>query len=476
MPPVIQRADERAFTWLAAKDIPALDATLPRLSKAANHSLLWIAIAAVFASFGGRKGRTAAARGLAAIALSSIVVNGPVKIFANRHRPKFDAIPLSRRLARVPVSSSFPSGHTASAVAFATAVGMEFPRTAAPLGILAAGVGVSRAYTGVHYPSDVAVGAAIGAGAAVLTRRFVVSRGAHAPAAASLPARRTIDVGRGSGLVVMVNPSAGPHLARDPAEAIREAFPDACIVETDEDPAGAVRSKCDRHLVAIVAAGGDGSINAAAAVAQELGVPLGVIPAGTLNHLARDLGIEDIGSGIETIRGGRLVQIDIGSIADSVFLNTASFGAYAELVDERESLESKIGKWPAAFVALWRTMGNDPIRVEIDGRAMRIWGIFIGNGCYTRGFVPMRRLSLDDGRLDVRILRADRRYPRLRALILAGPHRLARLSAFESRTAARIEVRSLDGPLRLARDGETFDGPARFTVEKFAKPLEVFVP
>lgn len=476
MPPVIQRADERAYRWLAAQEIPVLDATLPRLSKAANHSRLWMVIAAILAIFGGQKGRAAAARGLAAIALGSAVVNGPVKFFANRHRPESDSIPLTRRLTRTPLSSSFPSGHTASAVAFATAAGLEFPNTAAPLGILAAGVGLSRVYTGVHYPSDVAVGAAIGAGAAVVTRRIAASHRTHAPAAASCPEHRTLDVGRGSGLVVIVNPSAGPQLARDPAQAIREAFPDAVIVEVDGDPSEAVRSSCGPDTIAIVVAGGDGSIGAGAAVAGELGVPLGVIPAGTLNHFARDLGIEDVESGLDTIRRGRLVQVDVGSIADKPFLNTASFGAYAELVDERESLESKIGRWPAEFVALWRVVGRDPIRVEIDGRAMSIWGIFIGNGCYSHGFAPTRRVSLNDGLLDVRILRADRRYPRARALILAGPHRLVRSSAFESWTADRIEVISLEDPLRLARDGETFDGPGRFTVEKSAKPLEVFVP
>lgn len=146
MPPVLQRADERAYRWLATLDAPELDATLPRLSRAANHSRLWIAIAGLLAMFGGRKGRVAAVRGLTSVAFSSAVVNGPVKMLANRHRPESDLIPLARRLKRVPIGSSFPSGHTASAVAFATAAGMEFPPAAVPLGVLAAGVGVSRVY------------------------------------------------------------------------------------------------------------------------------------------------------------------------------------------------------------------------------------------------------------------------------------------------------------------------------------------
>lgn len=321
------------------------------------------------------------------------------------------------------------------------------------------------------------VGAAIGFGATVFMRGIAESRIiTHPPAAESLPAHRTLEVGKGRGLVIVVNPSAGPYLSRDPSAEIREAFPEAVVMQADGDLSDALRAKCGRDTVAIVAAGGDGSINAAAAVAQGLGVPLGIIPAGTLNHLARDLGIPDVETGLESIRNGRLAQIDICSIAGKPFLNTASFGVYAELVDERESLESKIGTWPATLVALWRIIGNDPIRVEIDGRAMKIWGIFIGNGRYTPGFTPTHRLSLHDGLLDVRILRADRRYPRFRAFIAAGPRRLVHLSAFESWTASRIDVRSLDDPLRLARDGETFDGPERFTVEKSPKPLEIFLP
>jgi undecaprenyl-diphosphatase len=197
-----------------------------------------------------------------------------------------------------------------------------------------------------------------------------------------------------------------------------------------------------------------------------------------MNHLAHDLGLEDVKAGIEAIRKGRVAQIDVGTIAEQPFLNTASFGAYAEFVDRRDSLEDRMGKWTAASVALVEMVRhNSPVRVEIDDRPMSIWAIFIGNGSYApQGFVPVRRIALDDGRLDVRVLRADRSYPRLRPLVAERVRGMKRLSSLETWFADRVEVCALEGPLRLAHDGETFDGPERFTIEKSPKQLQVFVP
>jgi undecaprenyl-diphosphatase len=346
-----------------------------------------------------------------------------------------------------------------------------------PLGVLATGVAVSRVYTGVHYPSDVAVGAAIGVGAGIVTHRVLDARAKHAPPATSLPEQGVLATRDGRGLVIAVNPHAG-SAREDLVDSLREAFPDAAIVTTNGSLTDEARARCGPDTIAIVAAGGDGTINSLSNVAMERGVPLGVIPAGTLNHLARDLGLEDVDAGIDAIKKGRLAQIDVGIIAEQPFLNTASFGAYAEFVDRRESLEEKLGKWPAASVALVEMVRhNSPVRIEIDGRPMSIWAIFIGNGPYApQGFVPVRRTALDDGRLDVRVLRADQSYPRLRPLVAERLRGMKRLSSLETWFADRVEVRSLEGPLRLAHDGETFDGPERFTIEKSPKQLQVFVP
>ena len=154
--------DGRLFARVARSRVPALDATLPRLSRSADHALLWHLSALALARFGGRAGRRAAARGSASIAVTSAIVNLAIKRAARRPRPSLRRVPVARRLRSEPLTTSFPSGHAASAFAFTAAAGGELPRFAVPLGAVASAVAFSRVYTGVHYPADVAFGAALG--------------------------------------------------------------------------------------------------------------------------------------------------------------------------------------------------------------------------------------------------------------------------------------------------------------------------
>ncbi|MGO9490443.1 MAG: phosphatase PAP2 family protein [Solirubrobacteraceae bacterium] len=128
-------------------------------SRAADHGVLWLALALAMASFGGVRGRRAASRGMLALAFASATVNGPIKLLVRRPRPSH-----RRRLSgfRMPHSYSFPSGHATSAFAFATAASCELPIVAPFVIPLASLVAYSRVYLGVHYPSDVVFGAAIG--------------------------------------------------------------------------------------------------------------------------------------------------------------------------------------------------------------------------------------------------------------------------------------------------------------------------
>jgi undecaprenyl-diphosphatase len=148
------------YEAVAATSAPAVDEPLRRLSTAANRSALWLAIAAALAAVGGRRGRRAAIGGVASILVTSAVVNLPLKGLYARERPdRVDTLP---RHVPMPSSSSFPSGHSASAFAFATAVGREFPVLSLPLRGLAATVAYSRVHTGVHYPGDAIVGSLLG--------------------------------------------------------------------------------------------------------------------------------------------------------------------------------------------------------------------------------------------------------------------------------------------------------------------------
>jgi len=136
---------------------------VPLLSRSANHGLLWIAIAGAMSASGGPSGRRAAVRGLVATGVTSLVVNQVIKRVVRRPRPSLRDVPAARRLRLVPLTTSFPSGHAASAAAFATGAAIELPPAGPPLAALAAAVGGSRVYVGVHYPLDVLVGAGVGA-------------------------------------------------------------------------------------------------------------------------------------------------------------------------------------------------------------------------------------------------------------------------------------------------------------------------
>ena len=142
-----------------------------------------VGCAAVLAAFGGR-GRAAAANGLASIALTSPVVNLVLKPIGDRRRPdrQMVEVPLARQVA-MPRSSSWPSGHSASAFAFATGVGAAWPAAGVPLSALASLVAYSRVHTGVHYPSDTIAGAVTGVALAPVAvaglRRRLAAGGSH---------------------------------------------------------------------------------------------------------------------------------------------------------------------------------------------------------------------------------------------------------------------------------------------------------
>jgi membrane-associated phospholipid phosphatase len=157
-------ADQALYVAVAASPTPWLDEPVRRLSQSANLSRLWLAIAAGIAIAGGPDGRRAARRGVIAIGATSAAVNIGVKTIRPRRRPDRVAahVPAARQVA-MPSSGSFPSGHSASAFAFATCVGTRLPGAAPPLLALAAAVAYSRVYTGVHFPGDVIIGSLIGA-------------------------------------------------------------------------------------------------------------------------------------------------------------------------------------------------------------------------------------------------------------------------------------------------------------------------
>jgi membrane-associated phospholipid phosphatase len=161
----LKRLDLAVYRAVERTRTPVIDKPLRELSRLANHSKLWLAVAAPLFVFGGRSGRRAALTGAVAIGVNSFVVNVPLKAIARRPRPDRESTGnINERHVRMPTSRSFPSGHSASAFAFATAVAAFRPELGMGLRGLAAVVAYSRVHSGVHYPGDVLAGSLIGIG------------------------------------------------------------------------------------------------------------------------------------------------------------------------------------------------------------------------------------------------------------------------------------------------------------------------
>ncbi len=169
--------DTAVYAAVAASETPSLDVAMRGLTRAADHSKLWFATAAALALLGGPRGRLAARKGLVSLGIASAFANLVAKPLTTRRRPeRREAEELARRHVQMPRSSSFPSGHAASAFAFATGAAGAQPMLSAPLRALATLVGYSRVHTGVHYPADVLAGAFIGVSAAELAGHLLDRR------------------------------------------------------------------------------------------------------------------------------------------------------------------------------------------------------------------------------------------------------------------------------------------------------------
>ncbi|MFF0145846.1 undecaprenyl-diphosphatase [Amycolatopsis sulphurea] len=440
------------------------DDLLTLLSRSADKSRLWWGVAAVLAV---RKGpaRRGALRGIAAVAGASAAANLVGKPLFPRRRPAAHEVPAHRRLRRPPTSSSFPSGHAASAAAFATAVAMESPRAGLALFPLAGLVAYSRVHTGVHWPSDVGAGLVIGAAAATLTRHWWPLRPEmRARTAHQAEAPLMVD---GEDMLALVNPRSGID-GQDPAEDVRYAWPKAVLRYPDpgRDLRDQLAEEIDAHggVRALGVAGGDGTVASVASLAAERGLPLALIPTGTLNHFARDVGVRSMPDADEATEGGHAVGIDLGEVEISGaggpghrwFVNTASLGGYPEMVRIREKLQEKHPKWPSAAIALARVLRRaKPLHAELNGEPVAFWLLFVGNGTYApKGFAPSRRPALDTGLLDVRYLRADLPYSRARFLLAMLTGSLHASHVYRQHDLPDLHVRLRDGHRRVATDGE----------------------
>ncbi|MFG2297171.1 bifunctional phosphatase PAP2/diacylglycerol kinase family protein [Streptomyces sp. NPDC048603] len=505
----VARWDRALFDTVARRHWPGGDRVLPRLSRAANHGLLWGGMAAGLALFGSATARRAALHGVASLALASATVNSVGKWTVRRARPLTEGVPAVRLPARQPWTTSFPSGHSASAFAFLTGVATAAPSIGAVVAPVAASVAFSRVYTGVHYPADVLAGAALGVGAGLAVRRLArgagqlrTAPGEERPAAApALP--------DGAGLTVVVNTASGGSLD---AAALREALPAAEVVECTGEELTGTLAEAAAGSAALGVCGGDGTVVAAATAALRAGIPLAVFPGGTLNHFAADLGLAVPEDTCRAVTAGEAVRVSVGRFTPlataapapakaaapaggaaepsgdgrsgpeavtgpGYFLNTFSIGVYPDLLRHRLRWAPRIGSGPAALLAAWRVLRDQrPVRLRLAGRTVPVWLLFTGNGTYHgAGPVPRRRLNLDEPQLDLRVvLGGGHPGPRLLAAALTGP--LTRSPAHFATHTRALRVTDIPPGTALAYDGEYALAPEALVLDKLPAALTVYRP
>ena len=235
----------------------------------------------------------------------------------------------------------------------------------------------------------------------------------------------------------------------------------------------------------VVAAGGDGTISAVASRLAGTGVPLGVLPLGTLNHFAKDLGIPlDLDHAVEVIARGHVAAVDTAEVNGRVFINNSSLGLYPDIVLDRERLRRRLGrgKWRALLAASIHAARRYPVlslKIDLDGHAYhrRSAFVFIGNNEYTmEGFEIGERAALDRGQLSLYVTQRTGRFGLLRLAFRALLRRLRQARDFDMVTARSLVVDTPHSHIRVATDGEVtlMKPPLHYRIRPGA--LRVIVP
>lgn len=479
----LARLDKRLLSAAISGRTPVLDRVMTTASTLANRSRLWVAVSAIFWATGRRRPRTAAASGLLGIGVAATLVNGPLKFAWRRDRPP--VLGGKEPLLPLPRTFSFPSGHSASAAAFATGVSVAMPAAAPVIAPMGATVAYSRVHTGVHYPSDVAVGTVVGVASGLLGAQLVRRMRESATHQLDAP---SLDVPVPREGIVVASKDAG---AADGLDAARRALDRSGwrINEVlDVDDVQQLGSPDGRRPSLVIAAGGDGTVSAAANAIAGSDALLAIIPLGTSNDVARSLGIPpDPVEAACVLAEGRVCAIDAVRVRaadgkERVFLNAATAGlnvAFARQASE-SSLRDRLGGLTYPVAAARALRGSRPFHctVECDGNRQTISAVHlsVSNAPVFGGVLGMRvpGASLTDGLLDVILVErlSAARLTLAVADAFVGQHRPVHgVHAMRTR-CIRVTAESAE---ELAVDGEVIgELPAEFEV--LPKALRIVVP
>jgi diacylglycerol kinase family enzyme len=292
-------------------------------------------------------------------------------------------------------------------------------------------------------------------------------------------------------IFVVLNPHSGANRARSPQEQSRRIgalFAALGVEATVEFCETSVAAQCARRSLtafdAVVAAGGDGTVSGVAAALAGTDLPLGVLPLGTFNHFARDLGLpKDAEDAAHIIAAGRTRIIDVAEVNGRVFVNNAALGFYPQLVVERDHERRRRGgaKWYATALAAWHVLRRLP-RHRLRFRTPSLSGeqrtplLFVGNNVYATDLFTFGRKALDAGELSVYIVAPRSRLGLVALAGLALMGRLDRGRDFRLLRVPELLVETRRRRVRLALDGEpvALEPPLRYRIRPHA--LRVLAP
>jgi YegS/Rv2252/BmrU family lipid kinase len=292
-------------------------------------------------------------------------------------------------------------------------------------------------------------------------------------------------------LSVILNASAGTAAADRSPERLRELLSsegvDVHVVaaESGQDVLRLAREELARGADTVVAAGGDGTVNAVASLLAGTDRVLGVLPLGTLNHFARDLGIPaDLEGAARVIREESPRAVDVGEVNGRIFLNNSSLGLYTSIVRHREKQQVRLGrgKWAALFWATLRVLRHGHkltvhLRAGEEERSLRTYLVFVGNNEYEmEGFQIGTRRTLDGGVLSLYLTRSPRAWALILLAVRAIFGRLHESRDFEAFHVPEARIETRRRHVHVAIDGEVswFDSPLRFRIRPLA--LRIIAP
>ena len=273
---------------------------------------------------------------------------------------------------------------------------------------------------------------------------------------------------------------------------ISGAFSDAGVdaelvpLAPDVDVEHVVRSAAAEGFDGIVAAGGDGTVSSVAGAAADAGIPLGVLPMGTLNHFAKDLGLPlKLEDAARVIAADHLRVIDLGEVNGRRFVNNSSIGLYPHIVSQRERQQERLGrgKWLAMLsAAVWAFRRYPTVRVTIDAGDRVLLPrdtpfVFVGNNWYQMRLLSLGgRSCLDNGELSLYVAVPTGRVGLLRLALRTLLGRLDQARDFESMCLPALTVETRKRTLKVALDGEVtrLEPPLEYRV--VPRALSVFSP